>query len=33
MRTYCIIQGTLSALWLPEWEGSPKARGYMYIYA
>ena len=26
MRLYCISQGT------PEWEGSPKRRGYMYNY-
>ena len=33
MRTYCIMQGTLlSALWLPEREGSPKAREYLYMY-
>ena len=33
MRTSCVGQGTLlNALWEPEWEGSPKWRGYMYMY-
>ena len=34
MRTYYTEQGTLLIMpWGPEWEGSPKERGYMYIYS
>ena len=33
MGTYCIEQGTLpNALGWPKWEGSPKGRGYLYVY-
>ena len=28
--TYCIAQGTLNALWWPQWEEYPKKRGYVY---
>ena len=31
MRTYCIAQGSLNALWRPDWEGSPRNRGYARI--
>ena len=33
MGTYCVAQGTLlSALWGPEWKGSSKTRGFIYMY-
>ena len=35
MRTYYYIaqETLLNALWLPKCEGTPKKRGYMYMYS
>ena len=34
MRTCCrAAQGTLNALWWPNWQANPKKKGYMYTYS